>query len=140
MARRQAPRPGRNFPSLLDSLGHAVAHNLTLILAIAFLFGIGYTLERIGSMLEDAATTPSLASEPESTFEPSALSASGESGADARSPLADDGISEATRQRIEHFRRCGFREYREKHYDSCVRDGSVIWRRPYRDSGAGNTV
>jgi len=140
MTRRQAPRPGRKFPNLLESLGDAFAHNLTLILAIAFLFGIGYTLERIGGMLEEAATTPALASDTESTSESSQMSASGESGADARTPVADEGISEATRQRIEHFRRCGFREYREKHYDSCVRDGSVIWRRPYRDSGAGNTV
>jgi hypothetical protein len=140
MTRRQAPRPGRKLPNLLESLGDAIAHNLTLILAIAFLFGIGYTLERIGGMLEEAATTPALASDTESTSESSQMSASGESGADARTPVADEGISEATRQRIEHFRRCGFREYREKHYDSCVRDGSVIWRRPYRDSGAGNTV
>jgi hypothetical protein len=140
MTRRQAPRPGRNFPSLLDSLGEAIAHNLTLILAITFLFGIGYTLERIGGMLEQAATTPTLAGDSDSTAESSRTSATGASAAEARAPLADEGISEATRQRIEHFRRCGFREYREQHYDSCVRDGSVIWRRPYRDSGAGNTV
>jgi hypothetical protein len=125
---------------VLDSLGDALAHNLTLILSITFLFGIGYTLERIGGMLEEAATTPSLASDTESSAPPVRVSASGDAGANGRTPLADEGISEATRQRIEHFRRCGFREYREKHYDSCVRDGSVIWRRPYRDSGAGNTV
>jgi len=140
MAKRQASPRGRNYPSLLESLGDTIVHNLTLLLAIAFLFGIGYTLERIGDMLEAAAPTPALAGDTESVPQPASTSAANEPGADARAPLADDGISDSSRQRIEHFRRCGFRDYREKHYDSCVPDGSIIWMRPYRDSGPGNTV
>ena len=132
MARRKSRTLNRHYPGFLESLGLSLANNFTLILAIAFLFGIAHTLDRVGGMIRHAGEAQALDGAQESQEEATANNGD--------EPASKAGISEESWERIKHHERCTHSEYREKYFLACFPDGTRVYDRPDMDSGTGNTA
>ena len=132
MARRKSRRLDKHYPSFFESLGSGLVNNLTLILAIAFLIGIGHTLDRVGEMMRDTGDVQAI-EVVEERPEKSAAASQAET-------QSETGISDESWERIQHHERCTRRDYREKYYLACFPDGTEVYDKPNMDSGSGNTV
>ncbi len=133
--RRKARKLSNNGPPLIVVLGRRIAENLTLILGIAFLGAVALVLDNVAEHMHESVQRSAEAPEP---------AGSGAATEDDQKPqklLAEE--AEADRrfdERVEHYRRCTFGDYREQHFDECVQKGSRVYKRPYREGPSGNTA
>lgn len=124
-------RPTLSREQLFVRACEAFVDGLPIMLRIGLVVGGVYLMGQIDRFIPDPAAT-------EFVVETAPLAAP-EAGDLAQTQPST--LQKESDARVEHFRLCGYREYRNTHYDECIVDTSVVYpEQPAGDDDTGLVI